>query len=124
MAKKIHANSHENLDLHFLYEILDNLRQDTYKYGISSDELKAGNTSEYLEKQLKMLNSAAEMDRYDAEILLRDIIGRLKAKQIEDKYMLRYEALFGRLPRGNQTLNFPNESREKFEQNSDENNEK
>lgn len=96
-----HRNSHTNQEAHHLYEIIDKLDNDVFKYGISSDPIEADGLSKRLRKQLAFLNLIDEWERFFGRILLQGINGRQIAERIENEYISNYEIKNGRRPRGN-----------------------
>lgn len=97
----VHRNSHSNQEPHHLYEIIDKLDNDVFKYGISSDPIEADGYSKRLRKQLAFLNLIDEWERFFGRILLQNIDGRQEAERIENLYISEYENLKGQRPRGN-----------------------
>lgn len=96
-----HGNDRRNEELHHLYEIYDDQKQDTFKYGISADPIDEDGLSERIYEQLWLFNRIVEMTRFFGRILLRNIPGRAKAREIEDQYVYTYEEKHGRRPIGN-----------------------
>ena len=83
-----HGNAKQNNKPHHLYEIVDKTDNDTVKYGIYSDELTSDGFSPRAEKQVKSLNIVVGWLRFFARILLTEITGRVKAKEIENQLHL------------------------------------
>lgn len=54
-----------------------------------------------MREQVAYLNRAVGWIRYFAEILIQGIIGKAKARQIEDDHIDAYREKHGRKPRGN-----------------------
>ncbi len=100
-GKKYHGNSRKNEKPHHLYEIIDDIDQSTFKYGISADPIDEDGLSERIRTQLFLFNIIAGMTRFFARILLRNIPGRIKALEIEDRYIKKHEETFGHRPPGN-----------------------
>ncbi len=98
---KLHGNSLENPNLHHLYEIFKIENGDTFKYGITDDPIDADGLSERVRRQLFEMNNAAEYEKYDAHILIKDIEGRVEATRIEREYIDAYYYKNGRNPIGN-----------------------
>jgi URI fold toxin 2 len=96
-----HRNSHTNQEAHHLYEIIDKLDNDVFKYGISSDPIEADGLSKRLRKQLAFLNLIDEWERFFGRILQQGINGRQIAERIENEYISNYEIKNSRRPRGN-----------------------
>jgi len=96
-----HGNSKKNDKEHHLYAIYDKEENDIFKYGISDKAIGKDGTSKRMREQVSYLNRAVGWARYFAEILIRGIIGRAKARQIEDEHIDAYRAKHGRNPRGN-----------------------
>ena len=108
----MHRNSHQNEDPHHLYEIYDKQEEETFKYGISSDEIdeEGDGLSNRIRRQLNLFNLAAGWLRYFARILIINIPGRKVAEQIEDEFIDSFIDKHGRNPRGNLRKNKPNSS--------------
>ena len=99
--KKKHRNSLDSEELQHLYAIHDRKRKDIYKYGISSDPIGEDGLSDRVRDQINLFNLIAGWARFFAEIILQNIPGRRKARQIEDKYIEQYRQKHGHKPRGN-----------------------
>lgn len=99
--KKRHHNALDSKEPQHLYAIHDRKREDVYKYGISSDPIGEDGLSDRVRDQVNLFNLIAGWARFFAEIILRNIPGRRRARQIEDKYIERYRQEHGRKPRGN-----------------------
>ena len=99
--KKPHGNSLKNNNPHHLYEIRDKEDGNVFKYGISHDPIDKDGLSKRIRIQLDILNLGADWIRYFARILIKNILGRKKAKKIEREYIDDYEKRYGRKPRGN-----------------------
>ncbi|AEE51649.1 hypothetical protein [Haliscomenobacter hydrossis] len=97
----MHRNSNQNQEPHHLYEVWDNQEEEVFKYGISSEPIEEDGLSKRIKEQLRDMNLAVGWLRYIARILLTSIMGRLKAKELEDEHMDAFELEKGRLPRGN-----------------------
>jgi len=97
----MHRNSNQNQEPHHLYEVWDNQEEEVFKYGISSESIEEDGLSKRIKEQLRDMNLAVGWLRYIARILLTSIMGRLKAKELEDEHMDAFELEKGRLPRGN-----------------------
>ncbi len=54
-----------------------------------------------MREQINFLNAAVGIIRYVGEILIQGIIGRKKARQLEEEYIEAYERENGRKARGN-----------------------
>ncbi len=100
---KIHGNALDNPNLHHLYQIFRIDNGDTYKYGISDDPIDTDSLSERARKQVIEMNRAVEFEKYEAKILITNIIGRLEAVRIEREYIDAYYQKHGRNPLGNIT---------------------
>jgi len=96
-----HRNHNSNNELNHLYEILDKLEDDTFKFGISSDPIDEDGLSKRIKEQLRILNLAVGWIRFFARILKVNIPGRKRAKHMEDEQIDEYERKNGRRPRGN-----------------------
>lgn len=96
-----HGNSRKNKKKHHLYAIYDNEEDDIFKYGISDKPIRKDGTSKRIREQVNFLNRAVGWIRYVAEILIRGIHGKAKAREIEDQYIDAYREKHGRNPRGN-----------------------
>ncbi|KGE86630.1 MAG: hypothetical protein ACE362_25035 [Phaeodactylibacter xiamenensis] len=99
MAK--HGNSLDNEKEHHLYAIHDRKEKDIFKYGISDKPIGKDGYSSRMREQINFLNAAVGIIRYVGEILIKGIIGRKKARQLEDEHIKAYERENGRKPRGN-----------------------
>lgn len=98
---KLHGNSNENQKPHHLYEIRDKEEGEVFKYGISHDPIGEDGLSKRIRIQLDILNLGANWLRYFAQILIRNIPGRKKAKELEQQHIDKFEKEHGRKPRGN-----------------------
>lgn len=96
-----HGNSLQNPNPHHLYEIRDTTDNGIFKYGISDNPIGADGMSNRMRKQIAILNNAVNWLRFAGNILLRNIPGRARAKEIEDEYIDHYFEEHGRNPRGN-----------------------
>lgn len=97
----MHGNDKRNSNLHHLYDIYKNSDRDTFKYGISDDPIDSDGLSARARDQLEAMNLAAEYEKFDAEILLTDIPGRVEALRVEREYIDAYYEKYGRNPLGN-----------------------
>lgn len=100
MSKR-HRNSLDNEEPHHLYSIKDKKNKNVFKYGISSDPIGEDGLSDRIRRQLNLFNLIAGWARFFAEILMKNIAGRKKARRIEDEYIEKYRKKHGRKPRGN-----------------------
>jgi hypothetical protein len=96
-----HKNSYLNPLPHHLYQIIDKIDDDVFKYGISCEPIGADGMSDRMRKQVNFLNLVDNWERFFAVIILYDIQGKVEAKQIETEYIRLYESENGRKPRGN-----------------------
>ncbi|HRI61896.1 MAG TPA: hypothetical protein PK228_19290 [Saprospiraceae bacterium] len=96
-----HGNSKKNTKVHHLYLVHDTEENDIFKYGISDKPIGNDGYSRRMREQIDYLNRAVGWARYAAEILILDIPGRTRARQIEDEYINAYYEKYGRNPRGN-----------------------
>jgi hypothetical protein len=96
-----HRNSHANMDVHHLYEIVDKETEDTFKYGISADSIDKDGLSNRVRGQVKKLNRLYEWERYFGRVLIKDIQGKSAACEIETKHIKDYELKNGRKPKDN-----------------------
>lgn len=96
-----HGNSLENKNPHHLYEIRDEEEKDIYKYGISDDPIEDDGLSKRLRYQLNLMNRVVGWPRFLGNVLIENIPGRIKAREVEDSYIDRYREKHGRNPRGN-----------------------
>jgi hypothetical protein len=99
--KKPHGNSLKNTDPHHLYEIRDIQEDDTFKFGISHDEIEADGLSKRLRDQISIYNVVAGFVRFFARILIKNIPNRVDALKIEKDRIREYKDKHGRKPRGN-----------------------
>lgn len=93
----IHGNSRENNQLHHLYQIDDIQDKEVFKYGITDDPIEKDGLSKRVRYQLNLYNRVAGIFRFTAKVLRINIRGRTKAKEMEEKYVKKYE----KKPRGN-----------------------
>jgi hypothetical protein len=98
-----HGNSLLNKKRHHVYVIYDKENDDIYKYGISHDPIEADGLSARLRDQLDLFNRIADWSRFYAEILYRDLQGRVAAREIEQRLIREYKDLHGYRPKGNLT---------------------
>ncbi len=96
-----HGNSKKNEKEHHLYAIHDKEENDIFKYGISDKAIGEDGYSRRMREQVDYLNRAVGWFRYFAEILIRGIAGKSKAREVEDDYIDTYYKKYGRNPRGN-----------------------
>jgi len=96
-----HGNSKQNEKEHHLYSIYDKEENDVFKYGISDKSIGEDGYSKRMREQVDYLNRAVGWIRYIAEIVLRGIIGKAKARQVEDDCIDAYREKHGQNPRGN-----------------------
>ncbi len=96
-----HGNSNKSNKEHHLYAIYDLEEEDVFKFGISDKPVGEDGYSLRMREQVNYLNKAVGWMRYVAEVLVSRIIGRKKARQIENEYIDAYHAKHGRNPRGN-----------------------
>lgn len=96
-----HGNSNKNQKEHHLYAIHDQEEEDVFKYGISDKSVGDDGYSKRMREQVDYLNRAVGWLRYFATILIRGIMGKSKARQIEDEHIEAYREEHGRYPRGN-----------------------
>ncbi len=98
-----HRNSDNNDGPHHLYEIVDKVDNDIFKYGISSDPIEKDGLSKRMRVQVRLANLIDNWARFFARIILHDLPGRREAKRIESEYINAYKSKNGRRPRGNLT---------------------
>ena len=96
-----HKNSYQNEDPHHLYEIIDRVDDDVFKYGISCKPISKDGTSSRMRAQVNHLNRIDKWLRFFARILLRNIPGKKEARRIETEYIREYQSKNGERPRGN-----------------------
>lgn len=97
-----HRNRDDSKEPHHLYEIVDKIDNDTFKYGISSGPIsKKDGMSKRMRSQLRFANLIDNWTRFFARILIHNIPGRKEAKRIESEYIKAYKEKIGRRPRGN-----------------------
>lgn len=96
-----HKNSYKNEEPHHLYEIIDRVDDDVFKYGISCKPIGKNGTSSRMREQVNHLNRIDKWLRFFARILLRNIPGKMEARRIETEYIREYERKHGEKPRGN-----------------------
>lgn len=96
-----HGNSNQSNKLQHLYEIRDKQENTIFKYGISGGIIDADELSGRIRTQIAILNLAAGWERFYGRILIRNIEGRRKAREIEQQYIEAYQEKYGEKPRGN-----------------------
>ena len=96
-----HGNSRKNKKKHHLYAIYDTEENDVFKYGISDRPIDKDGYSQRMREQVDYLNRAVGWLRFIGEILTHGIVGRAKARQMEDEHIDAYREKHGRNPRGN-----------------------
>ena len=99
---KYHGNHKKNPNTYHLYEILDLLEDEVFKYGISGDPIDKDSLSKRLREQVDLFNLVANWYRFEGHILVKDINGNEAAWLLEDTYIDAYEKMYGHKPRGNQ----------------------
>ena len=97
----LHKNSYRNPLPHHLYQIIDKIDDDIFKYGISCEPIGLNGMSDRMRKQVNLFNLIDDWERFFALIILYDIGGKTEAKLIETEYIRMYELKNGRKPRGN-----------------------
>ncbi len=98
----LHGNANQSKRLQHLYEIRDKQENNTFKYGISSESIEEDGLSKRIRTQVTILNLAIGWRRFYGNILIREIKGRLKAKEIERQYIEAHLEKYEEKPRGNQ----------------------
>jgi hypothetical protein len=88
-----HGNSYENKELHHLYEIIDRLDDDVFKYGISFKPIGKDGLSDRVREQVNLLNRVDKWQRFYARILIFNIPGKREAKRLEIEHILIYKRL-------------------------------
>ncbi len=97
-----HKNSDDSEELHHLYEIVDKVDHDIFKYGISCGRIsKKDGMSKRMRVQLRFANLIDDWARFFTRILIHDIPGRREARRIESEHIKAYKEKNGRRPRGN-----------------------
>ncbi|MDX2250340.1 MAG: hypothetical protein SF052_26390 [Bacteroidia bacterium] len=96
-----HGNSRKNTKDHHLYVIYDKEDNSVFKYGISDKAIGEDGYSKRMREQTDYLNRAVGWFRYFADILISEIKGNVKARQLEDEYIDKYREKYGQNPRGN-----------------------
>jgi hypothetical protein len=96
-----HGNSYTNNELHHLYEIIDRLDEDVFKYGISFKPIGKDGLSDRIREQVNLLNRVDKWQRFYARILIYNIPGKREARRLETQYIQDYIARNGERPRGN-----------------------
>ncbi len=96
-----HGNSYQNELLHLLYVIYDKETGDVDKYGITDDPVNEKGICERVQEQLDLFNRIARWERFYMEILMQDIPGRKKAREIETAHIMAYFQEHGHKPPGN-----------------------
>jgi hypothetical protein len=98
-----HKNSYKNQDAHHLYEIIDRVDDDVFKYGISCKPIGKDGQSERMREQVNLLNRIDKWLRFFARILVHNIPGKREARRLETELIQNYEKKNGEKPRGNPT---------------------
>ena len=83
-----HRNSLDNPNKHHLYQIDDLEEKNVFKYGISDDPIDKDGLSRRLKRQVKYLNLVVGYIRFVGKIILQNISGRKKARDIEERVFL------------------------------------
>ncbi len=96
-----HGNSRKNTREHHLYAIYDKEKNDIFKYGISDSLVGKNGYSKRMREQVDYLNRAVGWMRYTATVLVDGIVGKQKARQLEDEQIDNYRNEHGHNPRGN-----------------------
>jgi hypothetical protein len=96
-----HGNSLQNMNPHHLYEIRDVQEEEIFKFGISDDPVEKDGLSNRLRVQVDFLNRAVGFLRFVGKILLKNIAGRVQAKDFEDAHIDDFILKNGKRPRGN-----------------------
>lgn len=97
-----HRNSRNNEEPHHLYEIVDKKDYDTFKYGISSNQInEKDGLSERMRTQVKAANLIVDWARFFARVLIKNIPGRKEARRLEREHIQAYTKKHGRRPKGN-----------------------
>jgi len=97
-----HRNADDSQEPHHLYEIVDKIDDDVFKYGISSGPINAKDgMSKRMRIQLRFANLIDNWPRFFARVIVRDIPGRRAAKHLESEYIDKYRERNGKNPRGN-----------------------
>ena len=98
----MHGNNKKNRRKFHLYEIRDTKEDDTYKFGISSDHIsEKDQLSKRVRDQVNLFNRIVGFAQFVGKILIRGIIGRKKADEMEEEHIQHYTNQRGRRPRGN-----------------------
>ena len=96
-----HKNSSNNPLPHHLYQIIDKIDGDIFKYGISCEPIGRDGMSDRMRKQVNLFNLIDDWERFFAQIIVYDLSGKMEAKLLETEYIRLYELKNGRKPRGN-----------------------
>jgi len=72
-----------------------------FKFGITDDPIERDGLSKRIRTQLDFLNRAVGSQRFVGNILHKSILGRTRAKEIEDAFIDQYFDEHGKKPRGN-----------------------
>ncbi len=96
-----HGNSNKNDNPHHLYVVLDLEENDIYKYGISHMDIEEDGISSRVRDQWLEFNRIVNSERFEVQILVLDIPGKLAARKLERQYIRAYREKHGRRPRGN-----------------------
>ena len=101
MKQTFHKNSYKNEEPHHLYEIIDRLEENVFKYGISCKPFGNDGFSQRIREQVNYLNRIDKWPRYYARILMYNIPGKREARRIEKEHIQDYAKKHGEKPRGN-----------------------
>ena len=101
MSAEPHGNSKKSDKPHHLYEIRDSKRNDVFKFGISGEPLNSDGSSPRAKAQVQLFNALVGWARFFARVLMTNIPGRRKARDLEDQFIDEYERKYGERPRGN-----------------------
>ncbi len=99
----MHGNSLKNPNPHHLYQIDDLQENEVFKFGISDEPIEKDGLSKRLRYQINMYNLVAGFIRFAGKVLVKNIGGRAKAKELEDERIDQFIEANGKRPRGNPT---------------------
>ncbi len=85
-----HGNSLENNKPHHLYQIEDLEEKQVFKYGISDNSIDEDGLSNRVRNQVKLFNRIVGWVRFIGKVLIKNIDGREKAREVEDQYIKRF----------------------------------
>ena len=90
-----------NDDIHHLYEIIDKVDEDVFKYGISCGPIGKDGLSRRIRLQIQLFNQTVNWNRFFDRIIIYSIVGKKEARIIETWFINSYREKNGKSSRGN-----------------------